>query len=48
VLGSIKAVKKELEELRNELVDRSIYKHEESKPKKIYMGITYEVKMMSE
>lgn len=41
-------MRKELEEVKGELVERSIYKPEDVKPKKVYIGITYEVKMMSE
>jgi len=48
VRNSVQQVKKDLEEIMDELVEKDIYKVEEVKPKKVYLSNNFEIKMMSE
>ena len=47
IIRHIYIVKAELEGIKNDLIEKDIYKVEEIKAKKIYYSANFEVKMMS-
>ena len=47
IIRHINIVKAELEGIKNDLIEKDIYKVEEIKAKKIYYSANFEVKMMS-